>query len=132
MKIWCQYTEYPDLPEEATIYSHRRARNGVLLSLLFAVILFLGIVFLLGHQVFGIAGPLCMVIIGVAGCVYLVTLYPRATQRTIDEMRKVQQAARIQELESIRKYKSGESRISNDALRARMELLSNSNKKPEV
>ena len=132
MKIWYQYTEYSDLPEEATIYSHRRAKNGALLSLLFAAILFLGIVFLLGYQVFGIAGPLCMVIIGVAGCVYFTTLYPRTTQRIIDEMRKVQQTARIQELESIRKHKLGESKISNDALRARMELLANSNKKPEV
>lgn len=85
MRLHYQYTAFPGFPD-VTEYSRRRARSAATLSLLFAAVLFLGIVFLLAPAVFGYAAPISMILGGAGGIAYLCTFYQRSTKKTIDLM----------------------------------------------
>lgn len=85
MRLHYQYTAFPSFPD-VTEYSRRRARSAATLSLLFAAVLFLGVVFLLAPAVFGYAAPIAMILVGTGGIAYLCTFYQRSTKKTIDLM----------------------------------------------
>lgn len=128
MKIRFQYTEYKDLPEEATIYSYQRSKNGALLSILCGAGFLIGLSFLIGYKVFGLLAPISILVISVGGFLYLCTGYQKKTLEEIERMRKVQKDAERAEEQALERFKSGEVKIDNPVLQARMEIWAKTKK----
>ena len=124
MKIRFQYPEYNDLPEEATIYSYRRSRNGTLLSILCGAGFLIGISFLAGYKAFGLLAPIAILAISVCGFLYLCTGYQKRTLAKIEEIKKVQRDAEKAAKQTLERFRFGETKINDPALRARMEMWS--------